>query len=89
MGDLHEYPACMTKDLDTTLIQENYIHINQIDLDNPAKKEIRVSMDAMMDSDRVLDFCDGFNHGGIVRVEASYTVNGSAKTYGHSYNAYL
>ena len=89
MGDLHRYPECMSQNMNTTLIQEDYQHINKINVNNPLKNQIHVSTDAMMDSERVLCFTDGFNHGGIVRVEATYKVNGVNRTYGHSYDAYL
>ena len=87
-GDLHVYPDCLTASQYDSMIQMDYLVYSFVNPTNPNKGQVYSSSGNAMPENRILDFADGFSHGGLLTLNATYKVNGNTKTYSHQYDPY-
>lgn len=91
-GELYKYPDCLT---DTSLnevnslVQSYYIITSTINQNNPVKNKVYIDGQHAMPNNRVLNFRDHLDHGGLVYMDISYSVNGKNYDQFCSHPVYL
>ena len=87
-GELYEYPECLTENLSSTLVDDYYFIRSTIDENNPAKDQVYIDGNNTMALDRVLLLTDYTDHGGLIYLKLTYSVNGTNYTHDRSIPLY-
>ncbi len=87
-GDLYKYPECLTESLSSTLIQEDYFIRSTVDQDNPVENQSYFDANHTMSRSNVLLCASYFDHGGLIYLKLTYSVNGNSYTHDRSYYVY-
>ncbi|MCI8600717.1 MAG: hypothetical protein HFE45_03880 [Oscillospiraceae bacterium] len=90
-GELHKYPDCTT-DLSLneadSMVQEEYFIRSSVYQTNPVKDKVYIDGQHAMPTNRALRCVYYDEHGGLVSMELSYSVNGKNYNDRYSYYAY-
>lgn len=90
-GHMYQYPECTTasyKTISSFLIQRDYFISSSIDQNNPVKGQSYFDGDHTMSRSTVLDCANALEHGGMVSVTLTYSVNGKSYVHDRTYNVY-
>lgn len=88
-GELHSYPDCLNDvPLSSTLIDDYYFIRSSINRNNPVENRSYVDGSHTMPTNRVIRCISFFDHGGLVYIDLTYSVNGRSYEHDTSYYAY-
>ncbi|RXZ80531.1 hypothetical protein EBB07_18450 [Paenibacillaceae bacterium] len=87
-GELYRYPDCIDQSLSSTKVQDYYYKKSSIVKSNPTKGTVYIDGNNTMPLDRVVLLTDYFDHGGLIYLKLTYSVNGNTRTDDRSYYVY-
>ena len=87
-GELYRYPDVMTQSLSSTKVQDYYYKKSSIVRSNPTKGTVYIDGNNTMPLDRVVLLTNYFDHGGLIYLKLTYSVNGTTRTNDTSYYVY-
>lgn len=82
------YPECLTEDLSSTLVDDYFFIRSTIDENNPVKGQVYIDGNNTMAQNRVLRLTNYFEHGGLIYLQLTYSVNGTNYTHDRNYDVY-
>lgn len=91
VGHMYQYPECTTASFDSVpsyLIQKEYSIGSYINQDNPVKGQSYFDGDHTMSRSNVLDCPNEIEHGGLIYLKLTYSVNGKSDTRDRNYYVY-
>lgn len=87
-GELYKYDECLTQSLTSTIVDDHFSIRSTISENNPIKGELYIDGYHAMPLNRVLLITDYWEHGGLIYLELTYSVNGKNYTHYRSYYVY-
>lgn len=90
-GHMYQYPECTTASFESVssyLIQKDYSIRSSINLNNPVEGQSYFDGDHTMSRSTVLDCANYYEHGGLIYIKLTYSVDGKSYTHDRSYKVY-
>lgn len=88
---MYQYPECTTASFESVpsyLIEKDYSIRSSIDQNDPVKSQSYFDADHTMSRSNVLVCANYYEHGGLIYIKLTYSVDGKTYTHDRSYKVY-